>query len=152
MILQDLSEPVDNCALFRDTADKDFPYVITMCTLREIPNFVERIVSTKFWVIRPKLCGHCAFQQNFHTRILDETVIFYAVAVSLWKGTSLYHSMLRWKLANWRYPVKYYLTKSDYSIEPFSTIVLIYLNDLIYMTGNIPRFSFQVIAKYVNNL
>ena len=60
--------------------------------------------------------------------------------------------MLRWKLANWRYPVKYYLTKSDYSIEPFSTIVLIYLNDLIYMTGNIPRFSFQVIAKYVNNL
>ena len=28
---------------------------------------------------RPKLCGSCAFPQNFHTRKLDENTVFFAV-------------------------------------------------------------------------
>ena len=28
---------------------------------------------------RPKLCGNCAFPQNFHTRKLGENTVFYAV-------------------------------------------------------------------------
>ena len=31
------------------------------------------------WVIRPKLCRHCTFPQNFHTRRLGESMVFYAV-------------------------------------------------------------------------
>ena len=33
--------------------------------------------------IRPKLCGNCAFLQNFHTRKLGEITIFFAVS---WKN------------------------------------------------------------------
>ena len=31
-----------------------------------------------------KLCGHCAFLQNFHTRKLGEILVFYAISVILW--------------------------------------------------------------------
>ena len=30
-------------------------------------------------MIGPKLCGNCAFLQNFHTRKLGEITVFYAV-------------------------------------------------------------------------
>ena len=36
-------------------------------------------VSAEFLAIRAKLCGNCAFTQNFHTRKLGETTTFYAV-------------------------------------------------------------------------
>ena len=39
-------------------------------------------VSSEFRAIRPKLCGNCAFPQNFHTRKLSEFSVFYAVSVS----------------------------------------------------------------------
>ena len=32
--------------------------------------------------IRPKLCGNCAFPQNFHTRKLGEIAVFFAVIVA----------------------------------------------------------------------
>ena len=32
---------------------------------------------------RPKLCGNCAFPQNFHTKKLGEITVFYAVCVEL---------------------------------------------------------------------
>ena len=35
--------------------------------------------SAQFRAIRPKLCGNCAFPQNFHTRKLGEISVFYAV-------------------------------------------------------------------------
>ena len=35
--------------------------------------------SAKFRAIRPKLCGNCSFPQNFHTRKLGETTVFYEV-------------------------------------------------------------------------
>ena len=45
-------------------------------------NFVERhsfrIVSN-----HPKLCGNCAFPQNFHTRKLGEITVLYAVPVQI---------------------------------------------------------------------
>ena len=31
---------------------------------------------------RPKLCGNCAFPQNFHTRKLGEITVFFAVNVT----------------------------------------------------------------------
>ena len=31
-------------------------------------NKITHAVSAEFQVIRPKLCGNCAFQQNFHTK------------------------------------------------------------------------------------
>ena len=34
-------------------------------------------VSAKFWAIRPKLCGNCAFPQNFHTRKLVQITVFF---------------------------------------------------------------------------
>ena len=37
--------------------------------------------------IRPKLCGDCAFPQNFHTRKLDKIMVFYAVTRSSWNIT-----------------------------------------------------------------
>ena len=37
-------------------------------------------VSAKFWAIRTKPCRNCAFQQNLHTRKLDEITVFFAVA------------------------------------------------------------------------
>ena len=36
-------------------------------------------VYVQFWAIRPKLCGNCAFPQNFHTKKLGEITAFYAV-------------------------------------------------------------------------
>ena len=36
-------------------------------------------VSAEFRAIRPKLCGNCAFPQNFHTRKLGKVTAFYAV-------------------------------------------------------------------------
>ena len=51
--------------------------------LRKIPqfhpiswrgNFVEKH-SGKTQAIRPKLCGNCAFPQNFHTRKLGEITV-----------------------------------------------------------------------------
>ena len=41
--------------------------------------FEERYISGIVSVLRPKLCGSCAFSQNFHTRKLGETSVFYAV-------------------------------------------------------------------------
>ena len=38
---------------------------------------------TIYMHIRPKLCGNCAFPQNFHTRELGEISVFYAVML-LW--------------------------------------------------------------------
>ena len=39
------------------------------------------IVSAEFRAIRPKLCGNCAFPQNFYTRKLGEVSEFYALLV-----------------------------------------------------------------------
>ena len=39
-------------------------------------------VSAEFWTICPKLCGNCAFLQNFHNRKSGEIAVFYAVKVS----------------------------------------------------------------------
>ena len=36
-------------------------------------------VSAQFWAIRPKLCGNCAFPQNFHTGKLGEIAIIFTV-------------------------------------------------------------------------
>ena len=36
-------------------------------------------VPAEFLAIRPKLCGYCAFPQNFHTRKLGGTTIFFEV-------------------------------------------------------------------------
>ena len=36
-------------------------------------------VSAKFRANRPKLCGNCAFPQNFHTKKLGEITIFFEV-------------------------------------------------------------------------
>ena len=36
-------------------------------------------VSAEFWANRPKLCGNCAFSQNFLTSTLGEIAVFYAV-------------------------------------------------------------------------
>ena len=38
-------------------------------------------VTAYFLVNRPKLCGNCAFPQNFHTRKLGEITLFYAVVM-----------------------------------------------------------------------
>ena len=39
----------------------------------------EGTVSAEFRAIRPKLCGNCAFPQNFHTRKLEEITVFFVV-------------------------------------------------------------------------
>ena len=39
--------------------------------------FCGRTVSALFWAIRPKLCGNCAFPQNFHTRQLGQITVFF---------------------------------------------------------------------------
>ena len=39
------------------------------------------MVCSKNTAIRPKLCGNCAFPQNFYTRKLGEITVFYAVKV-----------------------------------------------------------------------
>ena len=41
----------------------------------------KRSVSTESPTIRPKLCGNCAFSQNFYTRKLGKITVFYAVFV-----------------------------------------------------------------------
>ena len=57
------------------------------------PNFVKRhnfrIVSGNC----PKLCEHCAFPQNFHTRKLGEITAFYIVFIIQW--VSLITSFIR---------------------------------------------------------
>ena len=40
-------------------------------------------VSAQFRAIRPKLCGNCAFPQNFHTRKSGEITVFFAVPGSI---------------------------------------------------------------------
>ena len=37
------------------------------------------IASTEFWTNCTKICGNCAFPQNFHKRKLGEIMVFYAV-------------------------------------------------------------------------
>ena len=39
----------------------------------------KRTVSVEFWAIHSKLCGYCAFLQNFQTRKLGEILEFYTV-------------------------------------------------------------------------
>ena len=43
------------------------------------PNFLVWNFCGKARTNRPKLCGNCAFQQNFYTRKLDEITVFFAV-------------------------------------------------------------------------
>ena len=43
----------------------------------------KRTVISEFRVICPKLYENCAFPQDFHTRKLGETMVFYAVT-SVW--------------------------------------------------------------------
>ena len=40
-------------------------------------------VSAEFRAIRLKLCGNCAFPQNFHISKLGEITVFFAVLVTL---------------------------------------------------------------------
>ena len=56
--------------------------------LRKIPLFY--LIS---WC-RPKLCGNCAFPQNFHTRKLGEITVFYGV-IPVSTNLHLYQSGLR---------------------------------------------------------
>ena len=37
------------------------------------------IASTEFWTNCTKICGNCAFPQNFHKRKLGEIMVIYAV-------------------------------------------------------------------------
>ena len=37
------------------------------------------------FTLRPKLCGNCAFPQNFNTKKLGEITVFFAV-LPFWKG------------------------------------------------------------------
>ena len=37
-------------------------------------------------MIRPKLCGNCAFPQKFHTRKLGEIMVFFTVIIITWDG------------------------------------------------------------------
>ena len=41
----------------------------------------KHTVSAEFRVNRPKLCGNCAFSQNFHTRKLGKITMVHAVTV-----------------------------------------------------------------------
>ena len=41
--------------------------------------FRGKTVSAEFWENRPKICGNCAFPQNFHVRKLGEITVFFAV-------------------------------------------------------------------------
>ena len=63
-------------------------YEITVLYYAKYPNFTKfpgveilrkGTVTTEFRAIRPKLCGNCAFPQNFHTRKLGEITVFYAM-------------------------------------------------------------------------
>ena len=38
---------------------------------------------SEYYANCPKLCGNCAFPQNFHTRKLGEITVFYAVKICL---------------------------------------------------------------------
>ena len=40
-------------------------------------------LSVEFRATRLKLCGNCAFPQNFHTRKLSETTVFYSVRIGV---------------------------------------------------------------------
>ena len=43
---------------------------------------ISKLLSQRKMPIRPKLCGNCAFPQNFHTRKLGETTAFHKVFAS----------------------------------------------------------------------
>ena len=47
-------------------------------------------VSSEFRAIRPKLCGNCAFPQNFHTAELGEITVFYAVRLLKLVSSNVY--------------------------------------------------------------
>ena len=49
------------------------------CTQDKNLRVLKGTVSAKFRANRPKLCGNCAFQQNFHNRELVEITAFYIV-------------------------------------------------------------------------
>ena len=84
LILQPLSEHIDNCALFQDMAEKKFP----LCD-HHMHTALNTKISLNFLVW--KFCGKVWFPQsfdwfaensvgtvltqNFNTRILDETAI-----------------------------------------------------------------------------
>ena len=51
---------------------------------------------------RPKLCGNCAFPQNFHTRKLGEITVFYAVFIT--KAAQLFD--MTQILQSWKYITK----------------------------------------------
>ena len=67
-----------------EKSNQSFPYFPHRLKYRNFNQFpvVEILrkgtVSTQFLVIHPNLCGNCAFPQNFHTRKLFETTVFYA--------------------------------------------------------------------------
>ena len=46
--------------------------------LRTMPKFHLISCSGNF-AIGPKLCGNCAFPQNFHTKKVGEITVFYVV-------------------------------------------------------------------------
>ena len=76
-------------------------------------------VSTKFWKIRPKLCGNCAFPQNSHTRKLGKiTVAVYAVLMT----TNFSKLCKSWSfLPNWEYyKISMTLTSENLSINKVS--------------------------------
>ena len=52
-------------------------------------------VSAQFRANPPKLCGNCAFPQNFHTRKLGEITPFFAVFIIVFLSDSLLSS---WRL------------------------------------------------------
>ena len=49
-------------------------------------NLVEHCQVLLFGAFRPKLCGNCAFPQNFHTRKLGEITRFFAVVIIVIKS------------------------------------------------------------------
>ena len=69
-----------------------FRYIIIcsidkISSLQKIPQFhliswcINLMERQSFHVIHQKLCGNCAFPQNFHTRKLGEITVFYTVHV-----------------------------------------------------------------------
>ena len=53
-----------------------------------LPDFLVQKFCGKvqFRAIRPKLCGNCAFPQNFHTRKSGKIMVFFAVSAINTKG------------------------------------------------------------------
>ena len=53
--------------------------ILSSAVFIELNECVERHIFRIVGVIRPKLCGNCAFPQNFHTRKLGEITVFFTV-------------------------------------------------------------------------